>query len=315
MKSVTAIVALAWLIPLAAPAAADCESGGSANPAGAATREGSSTLEYAKGQPKTLEVEDGGDVKHVPYLKSGSYAIFEGDIVLGNANQIEFAAQPGPIRLQFHASTGQTEITPFGYVARSVLSGRQKWPKGLVPYIIDPNLGASDTIEHAMQAWSKVTSLKFEERTASNAAQYPNYVYFTIGSNPLACLSAGVGMMGGRQNVELVDGCGFGQIVHEIGHVIGLQHEQNRADRDSHVHVQFSNILSGYGPQFKQRPADFEDTGLYDIDSIMHYDPYAFTCNGEPTIVPAAPLPTGIRLGQRDHISAGDAEVVNSIYK
>jgi hypothetical protein len=292
---------------------AECESGGVANPA--AVKVAASSLEYALGQPKLLDVEHAGELRQIPYVKVGSYAVFEGDIILGDANQLEFAAQSGPVKLELGTAVPPGEMAPFGYVARSVLSGAQKWTNNIVPYVIDPNLGSSDVILRSMQAWSsKVPKLKFTERTAANMDKYPNYVHFTTGLNPNACLSRGVGMMGGRQNVELVSGCGFGQIVHEIGHVIGLNHEQNRSDRNGHVRVKVANILRGYGGQFKQRPDSYKDAGTYDLDSIMHYEPNAFSCNGQPTIVPVDPLPPGIQLGQRDHVSAGDAAVMNSVY-
>lgn len=302
-----------WLALQSVPAIAECESGGVADPA--AVKAAAPSLEYALGQPKLLNVEHVGELRQIPYVKVGSYAIFEGDIILGDANQLEFAAQSGPVKLELGTAVPPGELAPFGYVARSVLSGAQKWTNNTVPYVIDTNLGSREVILRSMQAWSsKVPKLKFTERTAANADQHPNYVYFTTGLNPDACLSRGVGMMGGRQNVELVGGCGFGQIVHEIGHVIGLNHEQNRSDRNGMVRVKMTNILRGYGGQFKQRPDSYKDAGTYDLDSIMHYEPNAFSCNGQPTIVPVNPLPPGIRLGQRDHVSAGDAAVMNSVY-
>jgi len=296
-------------------AAAQCEGHRHADQVAAPPQAPSARLEYALGQPKSVDVDDAGTIRQVSYVKAGSHAIFEGDIIIGDANQIEFAAAMGPVKLQRRAAAGPGDLTPFGYVARSVLSGAQKWTNNVIPYTIDPNLNSGDVILRSMQAWSSLTKLRFVERTAANSAQYPNFVYFTIGSDPRACLSEGIGMSSGRQNVELVSGCEYGQIVHEIGHVIGLHHEQNRADRDSYVHVETANIIQGYSGQFAPRPAEYKDIGAYDFDSIMHYEPGAFSCNGQPTIVPNRSLPPGVQMGQRNHISAEDADVVNSIYK
>src|SRR5262245_40891496 len=93
--------------------AQECEAGGNAYPV-VAGPPGSSSLEYAKGEPRTVDIEDAGEIKQLPYIKSGSYAIFEGDIVIGDANQIAFAAQSGPIRTLYRTSAGSSEITPFG---------------------------------------------------------------------------------------------------------------------------------------------------------------------------------------------------------
>lgn len=58
--------------------------------------------------------------------------------------------------------------------------------------------------------------------------------------------NADVGRKGGRQKVSLGTGCVFKSVVvHEIGHVIGFWHEQNRPDRDDYVHVFKDNILDG----------------------------------------------------------------------
>ena len=52
----------------------------------------------------------------------------------------------------------------------------------------------------------------------------------------------------------------------------------------------------------------------YDFRSLMHYDAYAFTRNGKPTIVP---LDSGISLsslGQRDDLSDSDLQHVRTLY-
>lgn len=54
-----------------------------------------------------------------------------------------------------------------------------------------------------------------------------------------------VGMSGLRQMVSLnFEVCAtYGTIVHELLHVLGLWHEQSRADRDRYVRVVWNNVV------------------------------------------------------------------------
>ena len=93
--------------------------------------------------------------------------------------------------------------------------------------------------------------------------------------------------MRGRQEISLGSGClDVGTILHEIGHVIGLWHEQSRPDRDDYVRVVERNIADGYLNQFGKRPLN-ETTSRrfpYDYRSVMHYAKTDFSKNGKPTI-------------------------------
>ena len=52
----------------------------------------------------------------------------------------------------------------------------------------------------------------------------------------------------------------------------------------------------------------------YDFNSLMHYDAYAFSRNGRPTIEPVDPSISLDSLGQRDDLSMGDLKHVNTLY-
>lgn len=80
--------------------------------------------------------------------------------------------------------------------------------------------------------------------------------------------------------------CGTGATIHEIGHAIGLFHEQTRHDRDEHVEIIWANVDPDQRFNFeKHSKVVGTDTGSYDFGSIMHYGPTAFSSNGEKTIV------------------------------
>merc|ERR1719474_2252139 len=70
----------------------------------------------------------------------------------------------------------------------------------------------------------------------------------------------------------------MGTILHEIGHSIGLDHEQNRPDRNSYVTINWDNIEKGQEYNFERRTSKTVDSlnTTYDYLSTMHYSRYAF---------------------------------------
>lgn len=63
-----------------------------------------------------------------------------------------------------------------------------------------------------------------------------------------------------------------GAVIHELGHTVGLWHEQSRPDRDTYVSIQWANIdPNAVGNFLTYSTTNVPWTNQYDYGSIMHY--------------------------------------------
>jgi hypothetical protein len=236
--------------------------------------------------------------KAVTYYDVNGIAIVEGDIALGAVSDVRRLTE----QARFAAALEGGRAYGVGIPHQSF-----RWPNCLVPYEVDPELPAPERVLEAIEHWSQLTPIRFVERTPDNASRYPNYLRFTDAGG---CWSY-VGMRGGKQDLSLGAECDVGSVIHEIGHAVGLWHEQSREDRDLYVIIHWENIQDGMKAQFNQRITDGDDYGPYDYGSIMHYPSWAFSKNGKDTITPIDP---NVTIGQRDGLSPGDVATVMAMY-
>jgi hypothetical protein len=194
---------------------------------------------------------------------------------------------------------------PFG----AVITDRNRlWPARTVVYEIDSALPISKqhAVAKAIEHWRQNTFLQFEERTPS----VRDYIRFVPGTT---CESAAIGRVGGAQTISIAPLCSVGNIIHEIGHAIGLFHEHVRQDRDAHIRVFLKNVQRAAKPNFAIYGAEGQDAGVYDYSSIMHYDAFAFAIDpARPTILPT--VSDAPAIGQRAGLSAGDRGAVARLY-
>ena len=226
--------------------------------------------------------------RSLTYEQHNNFALVEGDIIL--SKMANLGKKDAAFRLKL---------------------GGAHWEKGVVPYEVSDSLPliSKIAIYQAIEHWQKYTFVQFIELTNKNHHSYKDYITF-LPSSGTTCASY-VGKQGGQQEIILSTRCRTMSVVHEIGHALGLWHEQSRADRDNYIQIIWENIEESHRFNFNQHINDSVDFGEYDYQSIMHYNAYAFSKNGEKTLVP---LIEGTEIGQRNKLSEKDIAAVNAMY-
>ncbi|XP_034536792.1 low choriolytic enzyme-like isoform X2 [Notolabrus celidotus] len=185
------------------------------------------------------------------------------------------------------------------------------WPKATdgnvyVPYRISQDYSQRETnlIRQGLQSFAQSTCIRF---TPLNRQRD-----FVDIKSSTGCFSF-VGRRGRNQTVSLSRrGCVFTQIIqHELLHALGFDHEQTRSDRDQHVRILFENVIRGMEFNFRRIDTNNLNTP-YDYNSVMHYSRFAFSRNGQPTILP---IPNNnVAIGRATQMSPTDILRVNRLY-
>ena len=219
-------------------------------------------------------------------------AIFQGDIILDHVEQM-----------------------PSNFVSNSMgLAYTQYlWPKVgsvyQVPYIIDPSSGDQANLNTAIGEFNSNFGgvIQFVARTTET-----DYVNFDFDPNNFSgSCEAYEGRVGGEQTVGGSATCTIATILHEMGHTVGVWHEQTRSDRDTYVNVNYGAVIKGSRGNFDELLDDNQVLSPYDYASVMEYPAFSFSRNGEPCI---ETVPAGIPLSNPAGYSAADIDGIDRLY-
>ena len=248
----------------------------------------------------------------VQYEVVNGLAVY-GDIILGTAEEV--ATWDGRGR-------GWENGRPSGRIRTAVPKGPPYciWPRGIVPYVIDADVPSRERQEllAAVREWDDKTVLRFIPREP----QHRDYVRFTFGTpgGSWSCDDvAGKGIGETRLQVEPNDSAG--NLLHVIGHKIGLEHENQRRDRDRWLTVFRDNIAETplARSAWHVKLSSGRDISPYDYRSIMHYwfiEPLKQRNHARPYAAETIPpgMPFGADVGPTPELSPGDVDSVARMY-
>lgn len=171
--------------------------------------------------------------------------------------------------IEASVSSGQTEATAF-------CNNCNYWAGGIVPFTFDANVSQNeqDAMLDAMATIESISMVDFVPYSGSGS-------YLNIRDDN-GNSSSSIGMSGGETTIRIFNWNVEMIMIHELLHALGFWHEQSRPDRNSYIQVNYGNICTGYSSQF-----DVQNTGVtpnipYDFESIMHYEPFAFSTCADP---------------------------------
>jgi hypothetical protein len=175
-----------------------------------------------------------------------------------------------------YVPTWEPDVTTWGLTDPLTSTGKSRaWPNGRIPYklattngVVQINSATRTALSQAMTNWEQLTEgrIKFRPKQASDVA----YVIVKQGSPRVGPF------VGYRKDqvstLYLRDSEYLTVTKHELGHVIGLHHEQRRTDRLSFIKVRSQYIVDSDNCRYQFATCSTcKPLGTYDRNSVMHY--------------------------------------------
>ncbi len=153
----------------------------------------------------------------------------------------------------------------------AIMDNPKLWSYRRIPYIFESGYPFKSEVRSAMNKWESAVGVSFVERVNE-----PNYILIKKADGTS---NSAIGMQGGEQTVIINNGY-IG--LHELGHTLGLIHEQSRSDRDIYINMEWNHIQGGVNAPDFRKDGSSNNLTPYDLKSVMHYPAPAIGWRGIP---------------------------------
>lgn len=135
------------------------------------------------------------------------------------------------------------------------LKGTPLWPGGVLPLAFAPQYTPQEKamVFSACAQWSRRANVRCVART--NEARFVSVIKDP--NSPACYAHLGYNPYGGQMSLNLGPAYCWqqpgGRIMHELGHLLGLRHEQTRPDRDQFITMRWENMQADASARAQDR--------------------------------------------------------------
>ncbi|XP_048761811.2 uncharacterized protein LOC125670607 [Ostrea edulis] len=160
------------------------------------------------------------------------------------------------------------------------------WTNGIIPYVFTSEIKSEEERMGRLRAhrryeyWTCIRFVPWTETTASDyGLDHSNYLKHVDNNGCWSVLG------NTKRNGQKISCCMDESCVHEIGHAMGLHHEQKSYLHHDYVRINFDNVMPDRVKEYQEEdPSGSKTFGYYDLGTSMHYNKFMFSANAEPTM-------------------------------